>query len=180
MILGRLRQAARGWGTTQQERAAHLPCDDLLPDALAVDRAVATDAPPEAVFRWLCQLRVAPYSYDWIDNFGRKSPRRLIPGLERLEPGQRFMTIFRLTSFEQDEHVTMRSRHVAVTYRVTPGRLHMRARWRRYGPALAPLDLVMARKQLLTLSELARRAPEASGAGRPRSGSPAPSARGRA
>ena len=179
-MLGRLIAAARGWGTTAEERAAHLPCDDLLPDALAVDRAVDTDAPPDAVFRWLCQLRAAPYSYDWIDNLGRQSPRRLIPRLDELAPGQRFMTIFRLTSFERDEHVTMRSRNVAVTYRVTPGRLHMRARWRVYGPLLAPLDLVMSRKQLLTLSELARRAPEASAAARPRPGSRAPSARGRA
>ena len=143
------------------------------------------DASPATTFRWLCQLRAAPYSYDWIDNWGRRSPRRLIPGLEDLAAGQRFMTIFRLVSFEPGGHVTMCSRHVAVTYRVTPGRLHMRARWRRYGPLLAPLDLVMARKQLLTLarlaaaSEPARRAPGASAEGRPRPGSPAPSGRGR-
>ena len=137
-------------------------------------------AEPAAVFRWLCQLRRAPYSYDWIDNLGRRSPRHLIPGLDDLHPGQRFMTIFRLVDFEQDEQITLRSRNVAVTYRVTPGRLHMRARWTLYGPLLAPLDLVMARKQLLTLTELARRAPEASAAGRPRRGSRAPSGRGRA
>ena len=163
--LRRLAAAVRGWGTTAGERGARLPCDDLITDGQVVDRAVDVEAPPEAVFRWLCQLRVAPYSYDWIDNWGRTSPRQLTPGLEELETGQRFMTIFRLTSFEPDEHVTMRSRHVAVTYRVAAraggarSRLHMRARWRRYGPLLAPLDLVMARKQLLTLSELARRAP---------------------
>jgi hypothetical protein len=172
--------AARGWGTTAEERARHLPCDDLLPGGTVVDRAVDAEAPPAAVFRWLCQLRAAPYSYDWIDNLGRRSPQELTPGLDDLHAGQRFMTIFRLVSFEPDEHITIQTRNVAVTYRVTPGRLHMRARWRVYGPLLAPLDLIMARKQLLTLTELARRAPGASAAGHPPPGSRAPSARGRA
>jgi hypothetical protein len=171
----------RGWGTTAGERAAHLPCDDILSgEHLVVDRAVDVDADPASVFRWLCQLRVAPYSYDWIDNFGRRSPRTLTPGLENLAEGQRFMTIFRLRSWTPDEQITLvRGSHLAVTYRVTPGRLHMRARWRSRIPGMALGDLVMSRKQLLTLSELARRAPATSGEARPPRGSRAPSARGR-
>ena len=53
-------------------------------------------------------MRVAPYSYDWLDNFGRKSPQKLIPGLDQLEIGQKIMTIFDLIDFKPDKHLTFR------------------------------------------------------------------------
>jgi len=68
-------------GASVDERAAPLPCDELLPDAHSrCDRAISVDAPAAVRFRWLCQLRVAPYSYDLLDNLGRRSPRELTPG----------------------------------------------------------------------------------------------------
>ena len=69
------------WGTTPEERARPYPCDRWLEGANdAYWRGVTVRAEPAVVFRWLCQLKVAPYSYDWIDNWGRQSPRTLTPG----------------------------------------------------------------------------------------------------
>ncbi|HYU15988.1 MAG TPA: hypothetical protein VEL05_07960 [Candidatus Acidoferrum sp.] len=168
--------SVRTWGSTTAERARPYPCDDWLtgPDDVCF-RAIDVAAPPAAVFRWLCQLRTAPYSYDWIDNRGRTSPRELTPGLEELARGQRVMRIFRLVDFEQDRHLTIlldRPRAmrmfgaVAVTYEVVPApggaRILVKLLIRRPdGPfrLLAPLlpagDLVMMRKQLRTLKHLA-------------------------
>jgi hypothetical protein len=151
------------WGTRPAEQTVPLPCDALCPFAgVQADRAISIDAPPSIVFSWLCQLRVAPYSYDLLDNIGRRSPRERNPELVRLEVGQRFMTVFALQSFVDGEQITLRSTGVAVTYRVQPegagSRLHVRVWFG--GPwlvahILAWGDLVMMRKQLLTLKSLA-------------------------
>ncbi len=139
-----------------------MPCDE--PGLTRADRAISIDATPAVVFGWLCQLRVSPYSYDLLDNWGRPSPRERTPSLAELEPGQPFMTLFRLRSFARDEHITLQSAGAVVTYAVRPEgrgtRLHVRVLFR--GPrlfarALALGDLVMMRKQLLTLKSLAER-----------------------
>jgi hypothetical protein len=152
------------------------PCDPHIPDADdACFRAVTIDAAAPIVFRWLCQLKLAPYSYDWIDNWGRRSPQELVPGVERLDVGQRVM-IFRLVEFELDHHLTIvldRMRwcfgDVAISYVVVPERadrcrLLVKLLVNHPGPrALRPLvrwvgplgDLVMMRRQLLNLKGLA-------------------------
>jgi len=166
----------RHWGSTEAERAEAFPCDPLLPEADdELFRAVDVAAPPEVVFRWLCQLRAAPYSYDWIDNRGQTSPRELTPGLDELAVGQRVMRIFRLVAFEPGRHLTLvlddpkglrLFGELVTTYRVTPSgpgsRIVVKLRIRRprgavrlFSALLPAGDLVMMRKQLLTLKRLA-------------------------
>lgn len=170
----------RAWGVTAAERAREYPCDAVLRDpGDAVFRGIDVAAPPAVAFRWLCQLRVAPHSYDLIDNFGRRSPQTLTPGLEQLQLGQRFMTIFDLVAFEPDRHITLKIAHYrftfgdgAVTYAVVPdardpdrcrllvklligprsrGPLH-----RLYRELMPFGELVMMRRQLLNLRDLAQ------------------------
>ena len=175
--MARFRDVVRNWGSTSDERLRPFPCDELLPgfDA-ACFRAVTVAAAPPAVFRWLCQLRVAPYSYDWIDNLGRRSPRELTPGLEALAVGQPVMRIFDLAGFEPGRHLTLLLRRpglfppLAVSYVVSAAgagrsrlvvKLVMRLRpglRDRVIEALAPgLDWIMMRRQLLNLKRLAER-----------------------
>jgi len=161
---------ARVWGSTPEERESPFPCDALAgAGALACWRAVDVQAAPAILFRWLCQLREAPYSYDWIDNRGRRSPGTLTPGLDELEVGQTLMGVFSLASFERDRHLTLRTAAgrfgtFFVTYRVDS---HAADRCRLVvklvadlpvgivGRALAALfpwaDLAMMRRQLLNL-----------------------------
>ncbi|MFO0666462.1 MAG: hypothetical protein U0174_21080 [Polyangiaceae bacterium] len=168
------------WGSTPAERSKLYPCDALLPSPRReLFRAVTIAAPPPTVFRWLCQMRTAPYSYDLIDNGGRCSPRTLTPGLEALEVGQPVMRIFALRSFVKDEHITLELTDggairvfgkLSVSYVVEPladgnstrlvAKLALAAkdeswlvRLRRH--LLAAGDLFMMRKQLLTFKELA-------------------------
>jgi hypothetical protein len=168
-------ELARTWGTTADERRAEYPCDSVLPGwTHALFRGVAVAAGPPIVFRWLCQLRAAPYSYDWIDNRGRQSPRALTPGLEALALGQPVMRIFDLVDFERDRHLTLRLRHpgvfppLAASYvaGAAPGgstrllvKLLIRARPglrdRIRVPMLAFGDWIMMRRQLLNLKALA-------------------------
>ena len=147
------------------EQAVALPCDALCPrGGVRADRAISIAAPVAIVFAWLCQLRIAPYSYDILDNFGRRSPRERDPELLHLEVGQRFMTIFALQSFVADEQITLLAKGAAVTYAVRPdgagSRLHVRVLFggpRLLARLLALGDLVMMRKQLITLKSLAER-----------------------
>ncbi|MCT7661017.1 SRPBCC family protein [Mycobacterium deserti] len=176
------------WNVTAQERAANLPCDALLPGALRVDRAISIDATPAMVFAWLCQMRVAPYSYDLLDNTGRRSPRTRTPALTELAVGQPFVRIFgrtyvfELASFKENEHLTLRPREgsamsggntVVNTYALRPDgtgtRLHVRALFDGpwvIGQTWTLVNLLMMRKQLLVFKALAER--EAREVGLPR------------
>ncbi|MGF1663937.1 MAG: hypothetical protein ACFCVG_16000 [Kineosporiaceae bacterium] len=173
------RHGAERWGVEDHEVRARYRCDEVLPDAPGRWlRAVTVRSGPGPLYAWLCQLRVAPYSYDWLDNFGRRSPRSRQAWCEDLAVGQAVMTIFTLVGFRHGEELTVRMREgrpravfgdVALSYVVTPvaegSRLVAAMRVTDPpGPAagarrrmLAWGDLLMMRKQLLTLRDLAER-----------------------
>lgn len=166
------------WGVSQDEMSAPYPCDDYLldPDDTWF-RGVTVEAGGQTAFRWLCQLRVAPYSYDLVDNFGRRSPQEFTPGADRLALGQPVMTIFELMAFCPGEHLTLRLidpaairifGQIALSYVVAPRGparcrliVKMALRDQPLQPVARPLlgwgDLAMMRRQLLNLRHLAER-----------------------
>ncbi len=165
------------WGSTEEDRRRIYPCDKYIAAADdTIYRAVTVDAPPATVFRWLCQLRNAPYSYDWIDNAGKQSPQTLTPGLEKLENGQNFMSIFTLIAFETNSQITLEVTkssavkmfgRIICTYAVIgrgdgSSRLVVKLLVQRPGGFLGFVaaflpwgDLIMMRRQLLNLRYLA-------------------------
>lgn len=159
------------WGVSDDEVMRSYPCDDVVADpALQAWRGVTVHAPPERVWPWVGQVRLAPYSYDWIDNRGRRSPREL-RALPPPRAGEPFTTaamgrIGRILHVVDGVSITGELAGAVISYVLVPRdgdqtRLLMklvtrRGRW--IGPALCVGDLVMARRQLLNLKRLAERA----------------------
>ncbi len=167
------------WNATAGERAATYACDALLPNPQhAFYRAIDVAAPPALVYRWLQQLRVAPYSYDWADNFALPSPSRLTPRAETIAVGQRMMHILRIVGFEPGRTLTLEASsaigralfgHLAGTYTVTPSgtgtRLFVKVNavyprslyGRLVGPVMPWIDYTMMREQLRRIKGFAER-----------------------
>lgn len=157
------------WGVTDAEVARHYPCDDVIPNpVLQAWRGVTVRASADRLWPWIGQIRVAPYSYDWIDNLGRPSPRKLRE-LPDPAPGHRFTTAFggrpagRILSVEPGVQLTGTVMGAVMSYVLAPDspnttRLLLKlvlAGGRMRARLLCVGDLVMARKQLRTLAELA-------------------------
>jgi hypothetical protein len=158
------------WGVTDSEILRCYPCDDfvVLP-ALQAWRGVSVDAPADVLWAWVAQVRLAPYSYDWIDNLGRRSPRELV-ALPEPQVGQRFTTaggrgLGRIVSVNPGKQLTGSIMGAFMSYVLVPQehditRLLLKVvmqttRWTAVGLSVG--DLVMARRQLLNLKELAER-----------------------
>ncbi|MBC7633438.1 hypothetical protein [Aeromicrobium sp.] len=169
------------WGATPAEVDAHHRGEKFVqPGSTRAVRAVDVDADHETVFLWLCQLRRAPYSYDLVDNLGRRSPRKPDPAMRNLELGQTFMMGFRLVDFEPGRSLTLMPKAGGATRLMGAQVLTYEARTAQDGrtrlvcvleippkrgiarsarlQALLWGDLVMMRKQLRTLASLAERA----------------------
>jgi hypothetical protein len=155
------------WGVTDEEVARRYPCDAWVADpSVQAWRGVTVNADAEHVWPWVSQIRLAPYSYDWIDNLGRRSPREL-RGIADPAVGDPFTTagvrrLGQVLAVEPRTHLTGRIAGVVISYVLVPHqrdtRLLMKlvaARGRLVGPFLTVGDLVMARRQLLNLKRLA-------------------------
>lgn len=156
------------WGVTDDEVARSYPCDALVPaPAIELWRGVTIDATPAQVWPWLRQLRLAPYSYDWIDNLGRRSPRHLsplpdpVPGDPYSKVAGRF-AVGRVLSAAPEDHLTAVIMGAVMSYVLVAEGARTRLllkivmeqkRW--YTAGVAVGDWPMARRQLLNLKRLA-------------------------
>lgn len=79
------------WGATTAERQAQLPGDDLIADPpVSATRSISLAATPDEVFGWLAQMgfgKAGWYSYDLLDNLGRRSAKHLEPSWQVDEAG---------------------------------------------------------------------------------------------
>jgi hypothetical protein len=131
-------------------------------------RGVTVRAGPEQVWPWVRQIRLAPYSYDWLDNLGRRSPQQVVP-LSDPRVGDPFTTAMgrptgRIVAVTAGEHLTAEIMGAVMSYVLVPEGATTRLLLKvvaRPSRAIAPLfclgDLVMARRQLLNLAHLAQR-----------------------
>ena len=156
------------WGVTNDETMLAYPCDDFVPaPVLRAWRGVHVGAPAAAVWPWVGQVRLAPYSYDWIDNRGRRSPPQLM-GLPEPRVGDRFTTTGgraagRIVSVDPGRQLTGTIMGAFMSYVLVPQAddttrllLKVVARPSRLAAlGLSVGDLVMARRQLLNLKHLA-------------------------
>ena len=170
------------WGSTEEETRLELPGDELVPrPAFSATRSISIAAPTFDVFPWIAQLglgRAGWYSYDIIDNFGRRSATELHPewavsSVGDIVPGGPIN--FVVTHIDAAHHLVMslQSRRamkrfsftLAYVLREMPEgtRLVSRVRSALHVPLGAPLlkstlgpgDGVMLRRQLLGLKERA-------------------------
>ena len=135
----------RRWGSSGEEVARAMPGDELLPPgAASTTRAITIDARPRDVFPWLLQIgygRGGWYSYDWIDNDGKRSVDRIDPSLQRLAVGDRipmlpgFGPVVR--EIQTDHHILSSGDADTWCLLVEPlpdGRSRLMSRWRQDWP----------------------------------------------
>jgi hypothetical protein len=81
------------WGATAEEISSSMVGDDLCSDATVVaTRSITIGAAPQEVFPWIRQMgfgRGGWYSYDWLDNLGRKSASTIHDEWQSVEAGDK-------------------------------------------------------------------------------------------
>jgi hypothetical protein len=169
------------WGATPEEINGHVIGDDICTHARVIcTRSISLKAPPHEVFPWIRQMgfgRAGWYSYDFIDNLGRKSAASIEQKWQdvhtgSLVPGGPIQFVAALVDtphsfvLQIGTHTTSSARLCfTLAYDLRPQgegtRLVTRMRARVGLPGgklierflLGPGDGVMLRKQLLTLAQ---------------------------
>ncbi|MEG9226803.1 hypothetical protein [Aeromicrobium sp. Sec7.5] len=158
------------WGVTDAETRLVYGCDAVVAaPTLQAWRGVSVAATPQVVWSWVKQIRLAPYSYDWVDNLGRRSPR-VRSELPEPRVGDPFTasagrSIGRVLAVEPGRELTAEILGTAMSYRIEPvgdgtTRLLLKLAGRPPRGTTTLLcvgDLPMARRQLLNLKDLAER-----------------------
>ena len=165
------------WGATALEVAAAMPGDDLVPRAhFVATRAIDIRALPDEVYPWLVQVgvgRAGFYSYDFLDNLGRRSATRILDEYQQVQVGDvaasmtrkpHTSTSFRVHGFVADQLLIWAKADASWVWSLQPMgvhhtrlvvRLRQRYDWRRPWaalPAIALLELadfVMMRRMLI-------------------------------
>ena len=171
------------WGATPEEIASSVVGDNLCTDAhVSATRCITISAAPQEVFPWIRQMgfgRAGWYSYDWIDNLGKKSARQIRPEWQDIISGSQVPAgpISFIASVVNEPHEYVLSTAtkgfgkrmcftLAYELREHPEgtRLVTRMKARINFPGgrliakylLSPGDGIMVRKQLLTLQKIIR------------------------
>ena len=159
------------WGVTAAEVERRYPCDELVPSpGVQLWRGVTVAAPAAAVWPWVRQLQLAPYSYDLVDNLGRRSPQDL-RDLPEPRSGDRFshmagtFGVGRVLAVTPGEQLTAAVMGAVMSYVLVPQgeatRLLLKVVVERdswWSRLVAVGDWPMARRQLLNLKRLAETA----------------------
>ncbi len=171
------------WGATPGEVDAHLPGDDLLPQApFRCTRAITIQAPPALIWPWLVQvgcLRAGFYSNDLLDNLAHPSAREIVPELQHPKLGQWIpmsptapsdVNAFRVEGFEINRWLLWRKPDSTWVWKLTDTghgttrlvtRVHASYQWSHPLSALLGVtlmefgDFAMMRRMLLGIQERA-------------------------
>ena len=175
------------WGATHEEIQSSVVGDNLCADAtLIATRSITINALPQDVFPWIRQMgfgRAGWYSYDWLDNLGRKSATTIHDEWQTVEAGDKVPSgpiSFTATIVDAPRHYVLEIKslskklpklHFTLAYELRDDpngtRLVTRMRSRISTPLgslfekliLGPGDGFMLRKQLLTISKNASTVP---------------------
>jgi len=79
------------WGSTETDIMRPMPGDDIVENpSFNATRAVTVNAPPEHIYPWIVQMgvtRAGWYSYDLLDNLGRRSAETILAEHQNIQAG---------------------------------------------------------------------------------------------